>query len=305
MQKTVLLTGANGLLGQKIVEKLATRTAVRLIATATGPNRNGVREGYVYEQWDITNRDRLVQLIEQYRPTELINCAAMTHVDKCESERERCWAINMEAVKMMAEVCDKHNIRLIHISTDFIFDGEEGPYAEDAEGNPLSYYGESKFEAEKAIESSGVLAAIVRTVLVYGVVSDGSRSNIVLWAKGALEKGGPINVVNDQFRSPTLAEDLAEGVILILMKDKTGVFHLSGPDQMCITDIVRGVGKYWGLPTDHMGEVDSKTLNQAAKRPPVTGFIILKAQTELGYKPLSFQDGLAVVDRQLKAQSPN
>lgn len=300
MQKTVLLTGANGLLGQKLVNLLAGRDAVRLIASSSGPNRNVTREGYVYEPLDITDHAALNRLVTKYQPTHIINCAAMTNVDQCETDQERCRAINTDAVAEMVRICERDEIHLIHISTDFIFDGTNPPYREEDQGNPLSFYGQSKFDAEQAILKSNIDATIIRTVLVFGVVGDGSRSNIVLWAKGALEKGNPISVVNDQFRSPTLAEDLAEGVVLALMKDKTGIFHISGPEVMCITDIVRGVGEFWGLSTENMTETDSTTLNQAAKRPPATGFIILKAQTSLGYKPHTFQESLAIVDKQLQ-----
>lgn len=300
MYKTVILTGANGLLGQKIVEKLAGRRSVKLIATSKGENRILLREGYEYENLDISDAESLRKIFEKYKPTEIINSAALTNVDKCEEDKELCWKLNVEAVQTMTDLCREFGTKMVHLSTDFIFDGEAGPYDERAVPNPLSYYGKSKLKGEEIITSSGIPYLIIRTILLYGVVVDMSRSNIVLWAKKALKNKEAMNVVNDQFRSPTLAEDLADGVILALMKDRSGIYHISGPDQMCITDIVYQVADYFGLDKSNVTEISSESLGQKAKRPPKTGFIILKAQTELGYNPHSFQEGLAFLDRQLE-----
>jgi len=297
--KTILITGANGLLGQKLVDKLSNRAAIQLVATARGSNRNPNTEGYAYEELDITDETRMRELFEVYQPTELINCAALTHVDKCELDPDLCEELNVKAVELMCQVCRDFGTRIIHISTDFIFDGEDGPYAEKDKPNPLSVYGRSKLRGEEIVLGAGIPFAIARTMLVYGVVADMSRSNIVLWAKKALSDGQSINVVNDQFRSPTLAEDLAEGVILIAMKEKTGIYHLSGPETLSVVEMVRQVAAHWDLDASLITEIDSATLAQPAKRPPRTGFVILKAQTELGYRPRNFRDGLQVIERQL------
>jgi dTDP-4-dehydrorhamnose reductase len=123
----------------------------------------------------------------------------------------------------------------------------------------------------------------------------------VLWAKGALEKGKPINVVDDQFRSPTLAEDLADGCILAVDHNATGIYNISGKDQFAIIDLVREVADHYGLDKSLINPVSSETLNQPAKRPPVTGFILDKARRELGYEPHSFKEGMALMDAQIKA----
>ena len=127
-----------------------------------------------------------------------------------------------------------------------------------------------------------------------------SRSNIVLWAKQALEKGDPLTIVNDQFRSPTLAEDLAMGCWLIAEKQATGIFHLSGKDLMSIIELVYRVADFYGYDKTNIQPIKSSSLNQAAKRPPKTGFILDKAVNELGYNPCSFEEGLAIIDEQLK-----
>jgi dTDP-4-dehydrorhamnose reductase len=189
---------------------------------------------------------------------------------------------------------------LVHLSTDFIFDGENGPYKEEDKADPLSYYGQSKLDAENLILSFHTINyAILRTVLVYGVVDQMSRTNIVLWAKEALENGKRINVVNDQFRTPTLAEDLAEGCLLSAKKQIKGIFNISGKDFMSILELVYKVADFWKLNKNLITPSSSVGINQPAKRPPKTGFIIEKAISELEYKPHSFEDGLEILNQQL------
>lgn len=295
----ILITGSNGLLGQKLVHKLSKDPEVELIATARGGNRLSNKEGYTYQSLDITDEKAVAEAISKFKPDSLIHTAAMTNVDACEADKEGCDKLNVDAVKYIADACKANNVHLVHLSTDFIFDGEDGPYDEEAEPNPVSYYGESKLKAEEIVLKSGLDAAILRTVLVYGIAEDMSRSNIALWAKGALQKGQKINVVDDQFRSPTLAEDLADGCILAAKQKAKGIYNISGKDQLSVLEIVQQVADYWKLDKNLINPVSSKTLSQPAKRPPKTGFILDKAIRELGYQPHSFMEGLAVLDEQM------
>ncbi|MEE1945164.1 SDR family oxidoreductase [Pedobacter sp. KR3-3] len=300
--KTVLVTGSNGLLGQKITEQVVNQGGVKLIATAKGDNRYPVDTGYVYATMDILNPKEVREVIALYKPDAIIHTAAMTNVDTCETEKELAYQLNVEAVQTLIEVCGEFDIQLVHLSTDFIFDGANGPYDEEAEPNPLSYYGQTKLEAEELLKKSNIRWAILRTIIVYGIVSDMSRSNIVLWAKGALEKGSPLNIVNDQWRMPTLAEDLAACCLLAVEHEAQGVFNVSGKDMMSISELVARVADFWGLDKSLINEISAATLNQAAKRPVRTGFILDKAMTQLQYQPHSFEEGLAIVDEQLKAR---
>jgi dTDP-4-dehydrorhamnose reductase len=297
--KRVLITGSNGLLGQKLLDLYLTIEDVELIATARGENRYPRREGYKYASMDITNESSVNSVVEQYSPDCIINTAAMTNVDICETEKEGCDSLNVDAVSYLVNAANKCDAHLIQLSTDFIFDGKNGPYKEEDEPNPLSYYGDSKLKAENIVRQKANKWSIARTVLVYGIVHDMSRSNIVLWAKGALEKGQPINVVDDQFRSPTLAEDLAKGCQLIEEKEAEGIFNISGKDQMSILEIVERVANYFELDKSIINTISSTTLNQAAKRPPITGFDLSKSKRVLGYNPRSFEEGIAVLMDQL------
>jgi dTDP-4-dehydrorhamnose reductase len=297
--KKILVTGVNGLLGQKIVYKLKNRTDVEMIATARGENRLLSQKGYQYFSLDIGDKANVDAVINAVKPDYIIHTAAMTQVDDCELDHAACDLVNVDAVQYIVDAAERNNCHLVHISTDFIFNGKEGPYDEEGVADPLSYYGNAKWKGEQIVLSSKLKWAILRTVLVYGIVDNMSRSNIVLWAKGALEKGDPINVVDDQFRSPTLAEDLADGCILAVEKNASGIYNISGKDQFSIIDLVKAVADYYGLDKSLINPVSSETLNQAAKRPPITGFILDKAIRDLGYNPHSFQEGIALMEKQL------
>lgn len=299
----ILITGSNGLLGQKLVKLLASKEGIELLATSKGANRISSQEGYAYQSLDITNQQEVNAVFDEFKPDVVINTAAMTNVDACESDKELCWNLNVNAVKYQIEASEKHQAHFIHLSTDFVFDGEAGPYKEDDVPNPLSYYGLSKFEAEKMVQKANTKWSIVRTIIVYGVVEDMSRSNIVLWAKEALEKGNPLTIVDDQFRSPTLAEDLAMACWLIAEKQATGIYHISGKDIMSIIELVNRVADFYGLDKSIVSPIKSSSLNQAAKRPPKTGFILDKAYQNLGYSPCTFEEGLSIVTEQLKVKA--
>ncbi|MDF3079246.1 MAG: NAD(P)-dependent oxidoreductase [Sphingobacteriaceae bacterium] len=297
----ILVTGSNGLLGQKLTELMLKQKDITLIATSRDGNRYPEKEGYTYMELDITDEAETVQVISAVMPDVVINTAAVTQVDVCEKDKDACRDLNVEGVRNLIEICQTLNIHLIHLSTDFVFDGESGPYEEGAVPNPLSYYGTTKLQAEELVKQATCKWTIVRTVLVYGIVSDISRSNIVLWAKGALEKGQPIKVVSDHWRTPTLAEDLAEGCLLIARKGKTGIYHISGNEMMSILQLVYQVADFFNLDKSIITPIESSSLNEAP-RPKKTGFIIDKAVKELGYKPHSFKEGVEILSRQLQQQ---
>tara|TARA_B100001105_G_C22342478_1_gene421964 strand:- start:26 stop:937 length:912 start_codon:yes stop_codon:yes gene_type:complete len=296
----VLITGSNGLLGQKLLHKLRVDEGVNLVATSKGENRISEKNGYTYFDLDITNKNAVTQLIASEKPQVVFNTAAMTNVDLCEEKKEACDNLNVNAVQYLSVACQQIDAHLIHISTDFIFDGEDGPYKEEDKPNPLSYYGLSKLKSENIVKESDCNWTILRTIIVFGVGENLSKSNIVLWAKGALEKDEPLNIIDDQFRAPTLAEDLADACILAAKKKAYGIFNTSGKDIMSIYEIVERIAKHYRNTTKNLNKISTATLNQKAGRPPKTGFILDKAINELGYNPHSFEECLTIIDEQLK-----
>ena len=296
----ILITGSNGLLGQKLVQHLSNLPDVDFLATSRGKNRILTLGDFAYQPMDVTDQKDVLKVVSDYKPDALIHTAAMTNVDACETAQAECRKLNVDAVEYLIEACLQNKTHLIHLSTDFVFDGEDGPYKEQDDPCPLSYYGQSKYDAEQLLMNSGLEHwSIARTIIVYGVVEDMSRSNIVLWAKGALEKGDPLKIVNDQFRSPTLAEDLADGCVRIALRKANGIFHLSGKDYMSIIELVQRVATHFGLSHENVTPVSSSFFETAAKRPPRTGFVLDKARKVLDYNPHSFEEGLEILQQQL------
>ena len=307
-KQKVMVTGSNGLLGQKLTDLFIGKTDWDLVATGVGANRyplaaaewneaaGGFVEAYRYRSLDITDAEAMEQLLREELPDVVIHTAAMTQVDDCEFKKEACVALNVEAVKNLAVLSTQLGFHLVHVSTDFIFDGSRAMVTEEEPPNPLSYYGWSKWEGEKAVMENANSYSILRTVLVYGKVADMSRNNIVLWAFQTLKEGKSANVVVDQFRTPTLAEDLAMGCYLAAEKRAQGIYHIAGKDYMSIIELVERVARFYGFSMEHINKVDSSTLNQPAKRPPDTGLDIAKAREILGYEPHSFEEGLAMLN---------
>lgn len=294
----ILITGANGLLGYKLVQLLSQQNDIQTIAT--GRRRiSDLPVNVLFSKLDITDPIQTEKIISNLKPDVIINTAAMTQVDQCETDRDACWKVNVTGVENLIAACAINQTHLVHISTDFIFDGSHGPLDERAVPNPVNFYGESKLGGEKALQESTISWAILRTVLVYGVTPDMSRSNIVLWVKKSLEDGKVINVVNDQWRTPTLAEDLAMGCFLAATKKAKGIYNISGEEVLTPYDIAIQTADFFKLDKALINATDSSKFKQPAMRPPKTGFIITKAKNELGYQPHSFKEGLTLMASQL------
>ena len=200
----------------------------------------------------------------------------------------------------LAELCKKLNIFLIHLSTDFIFDGyKDGFYTEEDKPNPLSNYGLSKLRSEEIVISSSIRFAILRTVLVYGMVDGNDRSNIVLWVKKSLEDKKSINVVTDQYRMPTYAEDLAEACWLCIANDVEGVFNVSSNRLMSVYEIAMEIADTFGLDKSYINSIESSALNLPAKRPYKTPFDLKKSISKLNLPSHSFSERLQVFKDQL------
>jgi len=230
----------------------------------------------------------------------------MTNVDACELRRRECAEINVNAVRTLIECCELYQIHLIHISTDFIFDGEKGYYKENDKPKPVNYYGESKLLAEKILKRSKINFTILRTILVYGLVEDASRSNIVLWVKNTLENKKEIKVINDQFRMPTFVNDLAKACYLVVQKNNIEtkelnqqVYHISSNELISIYEIATQIADTFNLDKNLIKEITTKELNQRAERPMKTGFVINKAVEELGFESVSFKERLLFFKSQI------
>lgn len=291
----ILITGSNGLLGQKMVAQLLKKD-VLFLATSLGENRNSFCPSENYAELDITDAGQIEAVFKAFSPSVVVNTAAMTNVDACEENEGQCRRVNVEAVNLLFEASKRFDAHFIQLSTDFVFDGEKGNYEEEDIRNPLSIYAQSKVDAEDVLLKSEYLNwSILRTIIVFGQAENLSRSNIVLWAKSALAEQKPLSIVNDQFRAPTWADDLAWACIRTAQIKARGIFHISGPETMSIYDLVCRIARFHGYKTDSIKPVSSATLNQIAKRPPKTGFRLDKARKVLNYKPMTIEESLRIM----------
>jgi dTDP-4-dehydrorhamnose reductase len=286
----LLITGSNGLLGQKIVKRCLEH-GIPFVATSKGENRNPDCPDAFYHPLDITVPLEVGDLLFRTRPTAVIHTAALTNVDYCEQHPEECFRVNAHATMILWEAAKLIGAHFQLVSTDFVFDGESGPYSETDAVNPLSTYAESKVLAENILLADANKDwSIARTIIVYGTGHNLSRSNLILWALEALPKGEPMKLVSDQFRAPTWADDLAYGCVEIVRRGQTGIFHLSGPQTYAIDELVKRIAARLGIDQPQIESITSDTLNQPAKRPARTGFDLTKARTLLDYNPKTLEE---------------
>lgn len=301
----ILITGSNGLLGEHLVQKFKNKKDWELVATARGENRLMNKTGYRFRSLDICDPEQVANVLLDENPDYIIHAAAMTQVDGCEEDKNMCWNTNVIATQWLVKGAQKIKAYFVFISTDFIFDGDKGPYSEDELPNPLNYYGMSKLAAEMFLKGADIASTILRTVLVYGVSENKARSNIILWVKESLEAGKQIHVVDDQWRTPTLVDDLAEGCHLVIAKKEKGgtlkkIYNISGKEIVTPYQIAIEVANYFGLDQSLITRADASTFSQKAKRPAKTGFLLNRAEQELNYRPHTLQQGLHVVKEKLK-----
>jgi len=302
--KKVVITGSNGLLGQKLVKLFLSKTTYEIHALSRGPNRIHNKEGYTYYSIDLLEKPDLLNTLDRISPDVIIHTAAMTNVDACEQQQKECDRMNIDMVENILSYCKGRDIHLVHLSTDFIFDGTKGAvYKEDDIPSPVNYYGLSKWRSEELINASQIDCAILRTILVYGLVDDHDRSNIVLWVKNSLESEKDIYVVTDQLRMPTYAEDLAEACWLAVEARANGVYNVSSNQLMSIYDIALSIADAFDLDKKWIHPVETKDLSLPAKRPLSTGFDLDKSVTEINLPSYSFEERLQVFKSQLDKAS--
>lgn len=297
MQK-LMITGSNGFLGQKLIEALKASKDFTLLATSRQADKTPSPGHYLFETLDITQKDAVAACLAKHKPDVLIHPAAMTQVDLCEKEKERCWNLNVHGTEYLVNACEKYGAHFIHLSTDYIFDGTKELHREEDAPHPLNYYGLSKLEAERIVQKSKTPWSIVRTILIYGVAPYMEKSNVVLTIKNRLEQK-KIFDATDQARTLTLAEDLAWACLKIAKLRKEGVFHISGGEMIDILRLARDVAEIFQLDASLIRSVSTADSKETAARPRRSGFILDKARREIEYSPRSLRQGLELVREQL------
>ena len=302
--KRILICGSNGLLGQRLALMLSSQTDYEVLNTSM--ERSFVFDDrlFDYTQLDITKKGDVKSLISSFHPTAILNAAAATNVDWCEVHRDEAWKVNVVGVENLVEAARKVGSRLVHISTDYVFDGSRGPYSEDDTPSPISYYGKSKLASENAVRIGGIPYTILRTIVLYGA-GIGIKENFPLWVVRSLKAGKQIRCVDDQISNPTHVTDLAFAAVKGFELNRDGIYHVCGKDRASRYVFAVRVADVFGLDAGLINRIKTADLKQEAPRPLLSGFVTLKAQTELGLNPMDMTQGLTVLKREMQTAGSN
>jgi dTDP-4-dehydrorhamnose reductase len=230
-------------------------------------------------------------------PNAVVNLAAYTDVDGCETDRALAWRMNVTLVEHLARACRSVDAHLVHISTDYVFDGTRGPYAETDTVGPISYYGKSKLAGENALASSGIDWTVIRTNVVYGTLSD--RPDFLSWVLQQFDAGKPVKAVTDQYSNPTFCDDLCETILEAIQRRRTGLYHTGGTDYLSRYEFVSTVATIFHVAHELVIPVTTADLNQVARRPMRGGLITLKATADLGVRMTSVEHGVVAFRHRL------
>ena len=296
----ILVTGANGLVGTKVLERLLLDALDEPLA-AYHRTRTNEYLGEIPGWWlDTTSSTDVERVLDEARPDAVVHAGAYTDVDGAERERDLAWASNAEGTGILARSCAARGIRVVYLSTEYVFDGTAGPYRETDPINPIGWYAKTKEAGEQAVIAADGSWAIARTTVVYGYAQH-VRSNFVLWLLGKLRAGERVSIVDDQVGSPTLAENLAEMVLALARSQENGIFNTAGADVLSRLDFSRQIAATFGLDAGLVDPTTTAALGQAAPRPLKAGLLMDKFRAAFPDVPvLSVVDGLAVVRRQVQ-----
>jgi dTDP-4-dehydrorhamnose reductase len=249
---------------------------------------------------DVASANDVERVLDEARPDAVIHAGAFTNVDAAERDRDLAQAINADGTGNLARACAERGVRLVYLSTEYVFDGTAGPYHETDPVCPQGWYAQTKLTGEQAVMAAGGSWAIGRTTVVYGYAPH-VRANFVLWLVGQLKAGQRVRIVEDQIGSPTLAENLAEMVIALAQSDVTGIFNTAGADVVSRRDFSRQIAATFGLDASLIDPVTTAELGQAAPRPLRAGLVMEKLRATFPEVPvLGIADGLAIVKRQFE-----
>lgn len=298
--RKVFITGANGLLGQKLVTVFSSEN--RVLGCDLQPefflSQPKLSKGFFeYGKIDISDKEKLETFISSFKPEVIINSGAFTDVDGCEVEKDKAWKVNVEGVKNLAFLCKEFEIKLVHLSTDYIFDGKNGPYSEDEPPNPLGYYGLTKLESEKIIKNNLTDYIIVRSNVLYGKGVK-VKKNFVLWVIDKLKNNENIKIVTDQLNNPTLAFNLAQAIAELVEKNFVGTVNIAGSEYLSRYDFAKKIALKFNFNKMKMSSIKTEELKQKAPRPQKGGLKIDLAKKLLSTKLLNVDEGLEYMKKQ-------
>jgi dTDP-4-dehydrorhamnose reductase len=294
----ILVTGGNGLLGTKVIQQSLARTDVEIVSTSRAECQNAYLGEFRFSRLDVTEPDAVNRVIRESGPDVVIHTAAMTNVDSCETNRDEAWASNVLGTEHVARACREIGARLVHLSTEYVYDGTTGPYVETDPVNPLGWYAKTKWESEERVRASLDNAVIGRTTIIVGQAPH-VRPNFVLWLANQLRSGQQASIVVDQIGSPTLAENLAEMVLALALSDRRGVYHTAGDTVISRYDYARLIAEIFELDAGLIVPITTAELHQPAPRPLKAGLLMDKFKADFpDVHVLSAREGVEAIKAQ-------
>ena len=287
----VLLLGCNGLLGQNLLNSLP--TGWQAVGSDLRPDPVLPKRLTAYHGLDMSRRADLEKLVGEVAPDWIFNAAALTDVDLCEREKDLCNRINRDVVGWLAAT----GIPVVQISTDYVFDGESGPYSEDDPTHPLSQYGSAKLESEALTFAGSPRSLVLRTITLWGK-GNGMKTSFVEFVRKNLEAGKPVRIVTDQWGNPTLAEDLALAILKLVSMGKSGLYHVAGSEWNSRFQWAEAIAAFYGLDQKLIQPCLTADLKQAARRPLQSGLRIDKLIRETGFCPRNVEAQLRRMEEQ-------
>lgn len=294
--KNILIVGATGKVAEAVI-RLFRKDDTKKLNLYSGSIDSKVKliSGLYYNKIDYNNFDKFEHEIYEIKPDVIINLSAMTDVDGCESNPTLAWHLNAYIPSRLATIAKQLNSKLIHISTDYVFDGEDGPYTEYSLCNPISNYGYTKFIGDSfVLADAEPNSLIVRTNVVYGYSEQG-KSDFVQWVISKAKEGKPFNIVNDQYSNPTLTDDLAFAIDVLIRIDYRGIINVGGSNYCSRIDFVKDICNVFDLDSSLVKPITTESLNQPAKRPLKGGLNIDKLKYEIGVMTKSTVNGLKIL----------
>jgi len=282
----LLVTGASGLLGHKVVQ-LALKKAHKVYSLY---KEHSTDLGKAIKL-DLTDQNKVSQTIIKLKPQAIIHTAAYTDVDGCEINKDLAWKANAEATKHLAIASASINSHLTYVSTDYVFDGEKGLYSEEDKPNPISYYGYTKLKGEEFIKEHAEQWCITRASVIYGWAQI-QKLNFATWLINNLKQGKEVKVLTDQYISPTLNTNLAEMLLEIAEKKKTGILHTAGATRVSRHEFALALTKVFNLKSDLIKPAKMDEMLWNAKRPKDSSLNISKASALLNTKSLKLDQAM-------------
>jgi len=293
----VLITGAAGLLGQAIVRELSDK--FEIIAVINKTSLNNVPEKIIQHQADLTDKSQVSHMTLKYSPDVIINSAAWVDVDGCESDRDRALRSNYTVVENIVKCCQKQDIYLVQIPTDYIFNGVDHPAKPDDPASPLNYYGETKLMAENLLKEKYSNYLIARTCALIGTPNQG-QTNLLNYFFDSLEAGKTISATDDQYSNPIWVDHVAELIFEAVNKRLKGTIHLGGADYMSRYDFALIFADVFGFDRNLIKPVSAYPQKRPAKRPQFAGLDIQPTKVLFDTKFQSIRDALKMIMSEVK-----